>query len=125
MNFQQIVLLLAIIILIIMLVVIGVTLSANSKIVNWPPIIGKCPDYWVDLSGNGSECVNSHNLGTCNLPSSSTTGNNNAMNFNQSPFNQPDALCTKYNWAKKCNVTWDGITSGITNPCNATTPPLK
>jgi ribosomal protein L37AE/L43A len=26
----------------------------------------------------------------------------------------------EYNWAKKCNVSWDGITYGVENPCSTT-----
>ena len=118
MIFQQIILTMAIIILIIMLVVIGVTLSKTGVNEVWPPIVGACPDYWVDLSGNGAECLNSHNLGTCNLPS---TTNTNTMNFNQAPFTAANGSCSKYNWAKQCNVTWDGITTGSTNPCTTAT----
>jgi hypothetical protein len=115
MNFQQIILTIAIIILIIVLVIIGLTLSKTSQTEMWPPVIGACPDYWVDLSGNGSECLNSHNLGTCNLPSDKNT---NAMNFNQAPFNGSTGNCSKYKWSNECKVTWDGITSGVKNPCD-------
>ena len=43
------------------------------------------------------------------------------MNFNQSPFTGDNGLCSKYNWATGCGVTWDGITSGISNPCDTST----
>ena len=120
MNFQKLILTVAIIILIITLVVIGLSLSKASSAQTWPPIVGECPDYWVDMSGNGEACLNSHSLGKCNLPS---TGEKNTMNFNQSPFNNAgsDGICAKYRWATGCNVTWDGITSGISNPCATTT----
>jgi hypothetical protein len=39
------------------------------------------------------------------------------MNFNQSPFNTSNGTCAKYTWATNCGVTWDGITSGVPNPC--------
>jgi hypothetical protein len=42
------------------------------------------------------------------------------MNFNQSPFTDDDGDCAKYNWANSCKVTWDGITSGVKNPCDTT-----
>jgi hypothetical protein len=114
MNFQQIILIIAIIILIIMLIIIGIALSKSTK-ENWPPIIGACPDYWIDISGNGSECINSQHLGTCNLPSET---DKNPKNFNQPPFNGSSGNCSKYKWSKGCNVTWDGITSGVNNPCS-------
>lgn len=118
MNFQNIILTIAIIILIIMLVVIGIALSKASYEETWPPIVGECPDYWVDMSGNGEACFNSHSLGRCNVP---TDGEKGTMNFNQSPFTGDDGICAKYKWANSCKVTWDGITSGISNPCDTTT----
>ena len=118
MNFQKIVLTIAIVVLIVMLVVIGMILSKASYEEQWPPIVGACPDYWVDMSGNGEACFNSHSLGRCNVP---TEGEKGTMNFNQSPFTGSDGTCSKYNWATACGVTWDGITSGISNPCNITT----
>ena len=118
MIFQKMVLTAAIVILIIMLVIIGMSLSKASYEDTWPPIVGDCPDYWVDMSGNGEACLNSHSLGRCNIP---TEGENGTMNFNQSPFTGDNGTCSKYNWATGCKVTWDGITSGISNPCDTST----
>jgi hypothetical protein len=118
MIFQKMVLTAAIVILIIMLVIIGMSLSKASYEDTWPPIVGDCPDYWVDMSGNGEACLNSHSLGRCNVP---TKGENGTMNFNQSPFTGDNGICSKYNWATGCGVTWDGITSGISNPCDTST----
>jgi hypothetical protein len=117
MNFQKIVLTISLIILIILLVVIGVALSKASYSETWPPVVGECPDYWVDMSGNGESCFNSHSLGRCNIP---TEGEKGTMNFNQSPFTDENGTCAKYKWATSCQVTWDGITSGIKNPCDTT-----
>ena len=114
MSFQKAVLMIAVVFLIFFLVLIGVALKNSSSDADWPPIVGNCPDYWVDLSGNGSECFNSHSLGKCNLPKEGEQG---TMNFDQAPFNGSDGDCSKYNWANKCGVTWDGITYGVTNPC--------
>lgn len=118
MNFQTIVLTSSIVILIILLVVIGITLSKASNKTYWPPIVGDCPDYWVDMSGNGGSCLNSNSLGRCNIP---REGEQGTMNFNQSPFTTSNGTCAKYNWATACQVTWDGITSGISNPCDIST----
>ena len=115
MIFQKLILTIAIISLIVILVVIGIALSkANAKTI-WPPIVSECPDYWIDMSGNGEACLNIHNLGTCNIP---TKENQNTMNFNQAPFTGANGTCAKYNWANSCKVTWDGITSGVLNPCD-------
>jgi len=119
MSFQKIILVIAIIGLIILLAVIGLSLSNSSSKMVWPPVVGACPDYWVDLKGNGEACYNTKSLGKCNLPS---TGNQNPMNFDVSPFNAENGTCSKYNWAKRCDVTWDGITYGVENPCNTKTP---
>ena len=118
MIFQKMVLTAAIVILIIMLVIIGMSLSKASYEDTWPPIVGDCPDYWGDMSGNGEACLNSHRLGRCTVP---TEGENGTMNFNQSPFTGDNGTCSKYNWATGCKVTWDGITSGISNPCDTST----
>jgi hypothetical protein len=118
MNFQKILLVLATVTLITMLVVIGITLSKAKSNVQWPPIVGECPDYWVDLKGDGEACFNSHSLGKCNIP---RKGNDATMNFNQTPFTGSNGTCSKYTWATSCGVTWDGITSGVQNPCDTTT----
>ena len=115
MEFQKLVLILAIILLLVILVVIGVMLSKSNAGENWPPVVGECPDYWIDMSGNGEGCFNSNSLGRCNLPGN--RNNLNEMNFNQLPFTGNDGSCAKYRWATACNVTWDGITSGVKNPC--------
>jgi hypothetical protein len=116
MSFQKIVLIIAIVLLIITLVFIGMALNKAKSQEQWPPMIADCPDYWVDLSGNGSECVNTHSLGTCNIP---TKGGQNAMDFTASTFTGSNEMCAKYTWAKGCGVTWDGITSGVPNPCSS------
>ena len=122
MNFQKTILVVATLVLIVLLVVIGYTLSKTDASETWPPIVGTCPDYWIDLSGNGAACFNSHKLGTCNLPG---VGNDkNTMDFNKSPFNTNTGVCSKYKWANNCKVTWDGITTGISNPCDTSEPVL-
>ena len=58
-NFQRIVILIAIIMLIVSMVFIGHALYKQSTDVSWPPKIPKCPDYWIDASGN---CTNPKTL---------------------------------------------------------------
>lgn len=118
MIFQQKVLIIATVLLIVILIVVGMLLSNSSETEIWPPLVGDCPDFWVDMSGNGEACFNKQSLGTCNLPGATTQ---NTKNFNESPFNGEDGKCRKYNWAKTCQITWDGITSGVKNPCDKTT----
>jgi len=116
-NFQKITLTIAIVLLILALIFIGLSLAHAKSKETWPPIVSDCPDYWTDTDQNGARCVNSQSLGTCNIP---TSNNNNAMNFTTSNFQGSNQACAKYTWAQNCGVTWDGITSGIKNPCTTT-----
>jgi hypothetical protein len=114
-TFQNVILTIAVVGLVVLLVIIGISLSKSSSTVAWPPVVGSCPDYWLDLKGNGEECYNVKSLGMCNVPN---TKEKNTMNFNTAPFNSDNGTCSKYNWANNCKVTWDGITYGVTNPCD-------
>lgn len=113
-GFQMLVLLIATITLVVALIFIGFTLS-YSKNQSWPPMVPDCPDYWtMDGSGNNAQCVNIKNLGKC------PPLNNQkylTMDFNAPAFTGTNGLCAKYNWANKCNISWDGITYGVNNPC--------
>jgi hypothetical protein len=114
-GFQRFVLYSAIIILIIALVIIGIVLSQAKDKQAWPPIVPDCPDYWImDGSGNNATCVNIKDLGTC-----PATGENKhlSVNFNEAPYVGSNGTCAKYTWANKCEVSWDGITYGVNNPC--------
>lgn len=113
-SFQKYVLIIALAILIITLLFIGITIKQAKK-EQWPPVIGDCPDYWIDLSGNGGQCVNVKDLGTCKQPGKGQS--HYTMDFTTSSFTGSDGLCSKYNWANNCGVTWDGITYGASNPC--------
>ena len=91
-SFQKIVLTIAVIILVIILVVIGYLLVKDPSGNTWPPITGQCPDYWVDFSGNGANCVNVQSLGDCsgngniNCPDAINNTPSNGMNFNTSVY---------------------------------------
>ena len=113
-GFQKIVLFSAIVMLIISLIMIGMALSQTTS-QQWPPMTPQCPDYWaIDGSGNNATCVNVKNLGTC-PPSNGKK--HLRMNFNNPAFTGSNELCAKYTWATKCGVSWDGITYGVSNPC--------
>ena len=114
-GFQKIVLFSAIIILIIALVFIGISLSYAKDGQKWPPVVPSCPDYWkFEGEGDDTRCVNVKDLGTC-----SATGENKhlSVNFNEAPYIGSKGTCEKYNWAKRCGISWDGITYGVNNPC--------
>jgi len=122
-KFQRIIIIVAVILLIISLVLIGILMNNNKKTEQWPPLIGDCPDYWIDTSGNGSKCVNVQNLGKC---TSSPDPGIFSMDFTTSDYIGSRGLCNKYNWANTCGVSWDGITYGVENPCHSSTqPPLE
>jgi len=110
--FYKIVLTIAFVVLILFLIVVGISMSKNSEI--WPPVFNECPDYWQDLSGNGAQCVNVKDLGTCPAASGDS---HLTMDFTQSPYSGSNSTCAKYTWANGCGVTWDGITYGANNPC--------
>lgn len=114
-GFQKTILFSAVIILILALVFIGMTLHYSKSKETWPPILPSCPDYWViDGSGNNSTCTNVKDLGVCKPKSGEK---HQVMNFNGSAFTGNNGNCNKYNWAKKCQISWDGITYGVQNPC--------
>jgi len=113
-SFQTIVLIVAVCLLALLLLIIGVALS-YSKDQSWPPLTPSCPDYWtIDGSGNNTTCTNVKDLGTCPANSGQE---HLVMNFNQAQYTGANGLCQKYQWANNCNVSWDGITYGINNPC--------
>lgn len=117
-GFQKIVLFIAIIILIILLVFIGIALYYMNASTEWPPMVPQCPDYWdADGSGNNTTCTNIQDLGSCPAQSGQK---HLIMNFNSPAFSGANSACTKYTWAQKCNVSWDGITYGVNNPCQTT-----
>ena len=95
-EFNRIVMITAIVILIICLILIAVALHGHKTSNVFPPIIGDCPDYW-EASPEG--CDNIYNL-----------GNDTAACQGQN-FDELNTGCIKQQWARKCNLTWDGITN--------------
>ena len=113
MTFQKVILTIAVVGLILMLVIIGLSMykSTSSGMV-WPPMVGSCPDYWLDRGKGGSQCVvnaKKNNLGLARSP----------MDFSLPIYSGSNGPCVKYTWANKNKVSWDGITYGVPNPCIA------
>jgi hypothetical protein len=103
-TFQNIVMIAATIILVISLCFIGLALHRQKYRSDYPPVIANCPDYWLDASGtNGAECKNYKDIGN---PSCEKT-----MDFSKPQWSGQGGLCSKYKWAKQCNLSWDGITN--------------
>ena len=50
MSIQKIMLIVAIILLIIALIGIGIALYNRKYDDKYPPVVAKCPDYWLDQS---------------------------------------------------------------------------
>ena len=76
--------------------------SVEESEQTWPEEISNCPDYWTDL-GNG-KCKNVHNLGTCTNGKVQPT-----ITFNKSYYDGDKGKMNRCRWAKKCNVSWEGI----------------
>lgn len=75
-------------------------LEENTVFPPWP---SKCPDYWSTELKN--KCKNVHKLGKCK------TGSDNIMDFSDQIFNGNKGQYYKCNWAKQCNIPWEGIDS--------------
>lgn len=109
-QFNKIVLIIATIVLVIMLGLLYIFLSKALFEDSYPPVISDCPDYWdISLNSDGeivcinNMLINGNNTSECKkiLP----------MQFELSSINRDETICYKYDWAKKCDITWDGITN--------------
>jgi hypothetical protein len=107
MNFQYIVLSIALVLLILVLIVFGISMYNKKATDTFPPVQSSCPDYWVEERGSDNEqyCVNDKGLGNSDCQKK--------INFHASPFvgSKAVSLCAKEEWAKNCNITWDGVTN--------------
>ena len=85
------------------------TYKAKSK-AGYPPVIAECPDYWENTETNGkNQCVNNKNIGKDSCAK--------VMDFSRSPWIGDSGLCRKLEWAKKCDITWDGVTNNERLKC--------
>jgi hypothetical protein len=113
-GFQKIVLITAGVVFFIAVLFITTALLQKST-ENWPPIIAQCPDWWViNGSGKNSTCINVKDLGNY---TKTGTDEHQTVNFNLPTYTGTNGKCAKYNWAKGFNISWDGITYGVKNPC--------
>ena len=109
-TFQDSVIYTSVTLLIIILVIVAINIHLDKKNAKWPPVVSDCPDYWYDNGTGGSKCtinVDNINLGKATSP----------MDFSTSTYTGPNQNCNRYRWALSNNVSWDGITYGIQNPC--------
>lgn len=112
-NFQRIVLIIALVLLVVFAIILTYVLYQTNTNQQWPPYIPNCPDYWVSTMDGSSNVIcnynkkNPFNVGSCK----------NVVDKNVSGLTS----CDKYNWATGCDIVWDGITYGVTNPCSTST----
>jgi hypothetical protein len=109
MNFKVFVIMLFIVVLIVTSVLTYYSMRKELKSRGWPPIVSKCPDYWAlnkDENGEENICKNTKNLGRVEC---SKTIDLNTFIYNSKLLADDD--CTKAQWARTCDLTWDGITN--------------
>ena len=103
--YQRVVLGIAIVLLIAAYIMIYFTLVDNNK--NWPPSVAKCPDYWVyNAASDMCESINDFNIGS--------SGNTVTEYLDVSQKN----TCDKYKWAKDKEVSWEGLSYGVSMDCS-------
>lgn len=115
-NFQKTIALIAFLLLIIIYIIYIISMKYNktSSSSTFPEIIADCPDYWNANVENGiNVCSNIKNLGNTKDKTCPIT-----MDFNIYPFNTEKGNCYKADWAKKCDLTWDGITNNSNKTCS-------
>jgi hypothetical protein len=115
-QFQKVILISSSIILVVSLIFLAYFLTKSLYEGSYPPVISDCPDYWdvtIDNDGNRS-CVNTSTINEVSGVHSSLDECSNPSVIDQfmgSGNDSDGVLCEKYNWSKKCNVVWDGISN--------------
>jgi hypothetical protein len=118
-SFQRITIVIFIVLLIGILIFLAYMISKSKSGKPWPPIVSSCPDYWEDIIPEGktsetyiagSNCTNTKHLGSPLEKS---------MDFSANEYIGANGLCNKYTWAKDHEISWDGITYGVPNPCSS------
>tara|TARA_B100001093_G_C26264120_1_gene774041 strand:+ start:52 stop:432 length:381 start_codon:yes stop_codon:yes gene_type:complete len=116
-SFNKTVIISALVILVISLTILGVFVAKALSEAKFPPVVADCPDYWdVELTDDGkTRCVNNTNINT--YTNAEAEGNNqNCSNYPTENFyatgsTPTKVLCSKYDWADKCGIVWDGVTN--------------
>ena len=104
MSFQKTSAIVAGVILVISLIVVGVLAYNANNSVDYPPVSSQCPDYWeVKKQDDLNVCVNTKRLGKVSCPTT--------MKFSTSPWTGDKGLCRKKEWARSCDMSWDGVTN--------------
>lgn len=121
MGFNKTILIIAFVLLVIALVVIGLMINSAISNAQFPPEVSICPDWWTtDTSGTNVICKNPRKLHQkdkrlCqNLPHDVPDAKKSMTHSDYRGLGNY-AMVEKCKLAKKCGVTWDGITN-TSNP---------
>lgn len=102
MTFQKTTLKIAGIILLITLGGIGYIMYSTRSTLNYPPAVSSCPDYFI--VADDKSCVDANGLNT-------KSGCSPLPDFSSATYSGSGGDKNKCEWAKNCNLTWDGITN--------------
>jgi len=112
----------AIVILIIILIIVGVMIYQTSNNTVFPPSALDCPNYWaIGTGSNGNKIcyiptINKTNMGSFDGKTAAGVGsdtNGSYIDFNDSKWGSTaaGATCSKFYWANKNGILWDGISN--------------
>tara|TARA_B100000424_G_scaffold160679_1_gene123070 strand:+ start:372 stop:743 length:372 start_codon:yes stop_codon:yes gene_type:complete len=119
-TFNKITLNISIIILIISLIFMFIYIGNSFEKNNFPPVIADCPDYWTIKRDKDENIICQNNSNINKSRRNSGCNNYNIALFNERGTSYNDIKCAKYNWAKKCKLSWSGVTNDK-NSCKDTT----
>ena len=106
-NFKMIIVIVFLMILVVLLVIIFRAMKDALVNNEWPGNVSKCPDYWMeDMSSDDIICSNEKNIVIDTCPK--------AVNMSTYIYNSKilaTSDCAKAQWARSCDLTWDGVTN--------------
>ena len=116
-QFYMIVVLIAVVILVLCLTGIGILMRYQNAGQQYPPTANTCPDGWTAVGG--SSCISPGlaagiTYGTSGTDGySETTTGTGANAVRKATINFPSSydICKKKKWARKYNISWDGVSN--------------
>jgi len=110
MTFQKTVAIIAVVILSLSLFFIAILLMNEKRKKVFPNEIPDCPDYYT-IDNNGG-CILSKNFSDVSLKEETPACKNPGKIFKTGKeYTGTNGRLKKCKWAKKCGVSWDGITN--------------
>jgi len=98
--------------LLLAIILILLVINLDKDKYKFAPIISDCPDYWTTTldptNENNIQCINSKNLGKCNMPK---------LSINKQQLNSNIFKCNLKRELNNCYITWDGLTNNDTLKC--------